>query len=210
MHVRTIRAALVAALASAPASAESGKWLNLHLQPGAAIPLGPAVPTPVGQGVFLQLDVPVRWNIAAQAAIGAVFSPGTAMGGGLGVRYRLLDDDAGYLWHLGEREPSEHAGNLFGNVWVDADLLLLGGEPTPRFGFDVGLGIEGSLIDGLQLGPYARFLHIGGENALMLGLSLSIGVPDTTVHRPAQPSGERAAVSSGGLSDRKLRQSTRS
>jgi hypothetical protein len=193
VHVRTIRAALVAVFASAPALAESGKWLNLHLQPGVAFPIAAASATPVGQGVFLQVDVPLPVGLAAQATLGALsfgfgefLNPGTGMGGGVGLRYRLLDDDKGYLWHIGERKIEGHRGNLFGNVWVDADLVLLGGGPVARFGFDVGLGIEASLLDGVQVGPYAKFLRVGAENILMAGISLSLGVPDDSLHVAAQ------------------------
>jgi hypothetical protein len=195
VHVRTIRAALVAVFASAPALAESGKWLSLHLQPGVAFPIAPASAARVGQGVFLQVDMPLplALRLAAQATLGALsfgvgefLSPGTAMGGGVGLRYRLLDDDKGYLWHIGERKIEGHRGNLFGNFWVDADLVLLGGGPVARVGFDVGLGIEASLLDGVQVGPYAKFLRVGAENILMAGISLSLGVPDDSLHEAAQ------------------------
>ena len=195
MRARTIFPALAALLATDPALAESGKWLNLHLEPGAAIPIASPSGARVGQGVFLKVDVPLPTPIrlAAQATLGALsfgfgppLNPFTGIGGGVGVRYRLLDDDRGYLWHLGEKSPEGHRGNLLGNAWVDADFIVLGGGPEVRVGFDVGAGIEASLLDGIQLGPYVKFLRAGAENILIAGISLSLCVPDDNLRETAQ------------------------
>ena len=193
MGVRTISIAVAASLVAGPAEAESGRWLNLHLEPGAAIPLAAPSGTPVGQGVFLKVDVPLPIRLAAQATLGALsfgfgpfLNPGTGMGGGVGMRYRLLDDDQGYLWHIGESSPGGHRGNLLGNAWVDANLIVLGGGPALRVGFDVGAGIEASLLDGVQVGPYLKFLRAGAENMLIAGISLSLCVPDDNLRETAQ------------------------
>src|SRR5919198_3806554 len=102
------------------------------------------------------------------------------------MRYRVIDDDRGYLWHLGEKDPKGHRGNLLGNAWVDADALLLGGGGAARVGFDVGAGIEASLVDGVQMGPYVKFLRDGAENMLIVGLSLSLCVPDQNIREAGE------------------------
>lgn len=186
-HTLALTVCTLLCLATPRADAESGSTLNIHLEPGAFIPVADPLQTPTGQGVSLKVDVPLVAGLAAQAnatAIsfrsGAYLNPGTRLGGGLGLRYRVLDDQTGYLLHLGAN-PEGHRGNLFGNLWVDANVLFLGGAGL-RTGFDVGVGVEASLVDGLQVGPFGKFVYFGPEKMAVAGLSISVGVPDPSKH----------------------------
>jgi len=58
--------------------------------------------------------------------------------------------------------------------------------PRDRIGFDAGLGLELSLIDGVQVGPFVKYLQVvetssqlapGDARIAMAGLSVSIGAP---------------------------------
>ena len=59
--------ATVALFASSAARAESGSALNVHVEPGAAIPTVSPGSVPVGQGVALKLDFPLFEGFAIQA-----------------------------------------------------------------------------------------------------------------------------------------------
>jgi outer membrane protein OmpA-like peptidoglycan-associated protein len=171
-----------------PAAAESGAWLNLHLEPGIALPTSGVTGTSHARSLGLKLDVPIWKGLAVQALgqvhafpVAGVHSDNALFGFGAGVRYRILDDQQGYFFHLGAN-PEGHRGNLFGNLWVDAQVLMVRSGLRRGPGLDVGLGVESSLLDGLQIGPYVRYSYWGPEALAVLGLSVSIGIPETSVH----------------------------
>lgn len=106
--------------------------------------------------------------------------------GALGVRLRPLNDDNGYLWAW--RPSHDHTGNLAGNLFVDlnVDYYFTGG--LHRFGADLGVGYELSVVNGLQIGPFARVLYVfqkEQENRrnsqdgwfVLAGLSFSLAIP---------------------------------
>jgi OOP family OmpA-OmpF porin len=108
---------------------------------------------------------------------------GMFMAGG-GIRFRPLNDQSGYAVHLGS--ASHHRGNLFGNLWIDADIGYVRTGSRNRLGFDAGLGLELSVIDGIQLGPFIKYVQIletssqlQPEDAriAMAGISASVGGP---------------------------------
>lgn len=169
-------AALTAALSLAAASAYAEAYkVNLHIAPGVGTDLSkPAFAT----GADLKLDLafisigPVAPQLEA-FGVGSndntVLNSGALFGAGIGLRWRILNDEKGYLFM-----PGGTSGNPWGNLWLDAHLAVSNGGP--RIGFDVGLGYELSLLDGLQLGPYAKFIYLN-EAALLFGLSFSVGGP---------------------------------
>ncbi len=188
MRVGVAVIAAVGALAGV-ARGESSDF-NLHVEPQTGLALEtPAGLPPYGSGVAFKLDAP--WLVNATVApqlqgFGLAYSnrvilnEGAAFGFGAGLRVRLLDDHSGYLVHLGSEEG--HKGNLFGNLWMDADVNYC--AQGIGFGFDAALGVEASLVDGLQIGPFLKFAMTGPTSGLFLGVSLSIGVPDDQVHEP--------------------------
>jgi hypothetical protein len=97
---------------------------------------------------------------------------GSAFGVGVGARLRLFNDERGYLWNPGTRRT----GNVWGNAWIDAHLTV----NSPGVGFDVGAGVELSLLEGLSLGPFAKFARVGPHSLLLFGLTITIGAPQTT------------------------------
>ncbi len=160
---------------AATAHAEQSK-INIHLEPGAGIGLndnGRFV-----SGVALKVDASLfkGWRVAPELelfALGSVNSnylaKGQALGAGIGLRVRLLNDEKGYRF-----VPGGQAGNWWGNLWVDAHFNY---SASLGVGFDVGAGYEFSLLDGLQVGPFAKFFMPGPNQALLFGLTFSIGVP---------------------------------
>lgn len=166
-----IIAALV--LGSSTAIAESGP-VNFHLEPGAAFAFPASGYRGAGFAGALKVDVPVFGPLAVQGQ-GLVTSlprsvrAANIFGAGVGLRLRLLDD------HKGPRFGSAGAGNWFGNVWLDGGLLFTGTRSLDRLGFDVGLGVELSLIEGLQVGPFVKFTHADALSMAIAGLSISLG-----------------------------------
>ncbi len=183
-----LRALLTAvALCAAPAFAEQA-LVNIHLDPmggfgvdrlkyvvGASLKvdttaikaLGPVAPQIEGFGVG--------------AGDATYLQKGALFGFGVGARLRLFDDEQGYLFNPG----SKHTGNLWGNLWLDSHFIYTSGGFGP--GFDVGLGVELSLVEGLNVGPFAKFMFTrqrpGDASPLMMmffGISFSIGAPQTT------------------------------
>ena len=160
---------------AATAQAEQSK-INIHLEPGAGVGLNDN-----GRflsGVALKVDTTVLnwWRVAPELelfALGSVNSnylaKGQALGAGIGLRIRLLNDEKGYRF-----VPGGQSGNWWGNLWVDAHFNYSG---SLGVGFDVGAGYEFSLLDGLQVGPFAKFFMPGPNQALLFGLTFSIGVP---------------------------------
>lgn len=130
---------------------------------------------------FLGPVAPQIEFFGASAADRTYLEDGAVFGGGIGARLRLFNDEKGYLWNPGTRRT----GNLWGNLWVDAHLTLNSGGFGP--GFDVGLGAELSLLEGLSVGPFAKYsflqqrpVDVSPHSLLMFGLSFTIGAPQTT------------------------------
>ncbi len=179
---------LVAALLAATPSLAEQAAVNFHLDPmvgtgldkpklvtGAALKIDTTLLTFLGP-VAPQLEL-----FGASAADRTYLDDGSVFGGGLGARVRFFTDEQGYLVNPG----TKHTGNLWGNAWADAHFTWSSGGFGP--GFDVGVGAELSLIDGLSVGPFAKFMLFGarvGEtvphSVLLFGLSFTIGAPQTT------------------------------
>jgi outer membrane protein OmpA-like peptidoglycan-associated protein len=184
-----VRVLLVAALVAATPSLAEQAAVNFHLDPMVGTGLDkPKLVT----GAALKIDTtllkflgPVAPQVeffGASASDRTYLDDGSVFGGGIGARLRLFNDEQGYLINPG----TKRTGNLWGNAWVDAHLTYASGGFGP--GFDVGLGAELSLLEGLSIGPFAKFMFFGqrqmvdvSPHALLLfGLSFTIGAPQTT------------------------------
>ena len=120
---------------------------------------------------------------------------------GGGARVRLFDRPTGYLLHVGSERG--HQGRLFSALWLDlgAQAIFTGGLTRP--GFEVGLGVDLAVVDGLQVAPFARFMHIrqddpsldGNDPSMVLvGVSFSTGFPNGIIHRVEPEKREVAPV----------------
>ena len=177
----------------APASAESG-MINLHLDVGFGAPLTdpirPRSPKIIGESnsAFGGVGwISGDWQFASPIALELIVGyggfarrmnqtdTGTSYGTiGLGVRWRILDDDGGYL--------NLPTGNFHGNLWASAHIGFHSFD-SQQFGFDVAVGYEASLFRPLQVGIFLRaVMTFGGENQssvdsfLVAGISLSLDV----------------------------------
>jgi outer membrane protein OmpA-like peptidoglycan-associated protein len=160
-------------LLSAVAFAESGT-VNAHVEPGATIAFPSTGYAGTGFSGALKLDLPITGPLAVQGqgvllALPRAVRAANIYGAGLGVRVRLLDDHKGSLF------GGTGGGNWFGNLWFDGGLLLAGTSSLNRIGVDVGLGVESSLFEGLQVGPFVKFTNADALSMATLGLSLSFG-----------------------------------
>jgi outer membrane protein OmpA-like peptidoglycan-associated protein len=182
------------------ARAESGDY-NIHLEIGPGFAVTGWQADELGVGVFgaakFELAV-IKWlGIDVGGGHLQFFKGGHPPGykpidaaywtnGCIGVRFRLFNDESGFLWPW--RKTPDHAGNLWGNLWIDlhGDYYYTG--DLNRFGADIGLGAELSLVNGLQMGPFARIQYVfqkdsGNERdsddawILLAGLSFSISIP---------------------------------
>ncbi|MBL8949696.1 MAG: hypothetical protein JNK82_02895 [Myxococcaceae bacterium] len=177
MKMRLI--ALTAALASTAAFGESYK-VNFHLSPMFGMQFKPEG---LISGAEFKADIaalsigPVSPQLEAfglGAGGATLLEKGSLFGGGIGLRWRILNDEKGYRFMAG---GAPH-GNLHGNLYLDADFLISNGGTNggPRIGFDAALGYEVSLIDGLQVGPFAKVMYLR-DPMMLFGISLSIGAP---------------------------------
>ncbi len=192
------RLAAVCLLCSLQAFAESGK-INFHVEPALSAALnGPGGGSLWGAGASFKVDLKSfgKGPVAPQlAGYGVSFpdrrllSSGSAFGGGVGLRIRFIDDQGGYRFHLGGQEG--HEGNWLGGVWADGNVTFSGPHGV---GFDASAGVELSLVDGLQMGPLVRFQHVAAHSLVGLGLSITVGAPDTTRHNP-DPDGDGMVTS---------------
>jgi len=182
------------------ARGETGR-LNAHLELGPAFPVSGWQAEDLGPGLYgagrLELAL-ARWvgvDLGASylGFYGHANPPGYEpldgaylIAASAGLRFRVLDDDAGYLWSWGPKR--DHTGNLWGNLWLDlhGGYVYTGGEH--RFGADAGLGAQLSIVNGLQLGPFVRAFYVhqpdsenrrDSEDAwiLLAGLGGSIAIP---------------------------------
>lgn len=183
-----LRVLLVAAVCAATPSLAEQAAVNFHLDPMVGTGLDR---TRLVTGAALKIDTTVLKFLGPLApqfelfGVGAsdrtYLHEGSLFGGGLGLRLRLFNDEQGYFFN----PKTDHIGNLWGNLWLDAHFTLNSGGYGP--GFDAGLGYEFSLVEGLNVGPVAKFMFASQRPAdasplmlLMFGLSVTIGAPQTT------------------------------
>ncbi|MEM7447702.1 MAG: OmpA family protein [Myxococcota bacterium] len=159
--------------------------LNAHLEGGGGLPFagdtrpGAEGDSRAGGGIaWISLDWQLAAPLALEAALGfGGFSkalPGESLSGtrytsfGVGFRYRILDDTAGY--------SNEEYGNWKGNLWVSSHLGVTG-YGSPQFGADFATGYEFSAIRPFSFGPFARAALALGEHSsafFVAGLSFSL------------------------------------
>ncbi len=191
---------VIATMASSPALSETGR-VNLHLEGAPALTLNNWQRETLGTGLAGggRLEYVFHERFGVQLGVLSVnFSEGDHPTGyrsiegaqvtavSVGGRFRILNDDQGYLWSWGHRP--DHTGNWWGNLWVDlhGDYFHTGGEH--RAGADLGIGAEFSLLNGLQIGPFIRMMYVfqpdstnnrDSADALVAvaGLSLSAAYP---------------------------------
>ncbi len=170
--------ALTIALAATGAFGEAYK-ANVHLSPLFGFQVKPQG---MISGAEFKLDLafisigPVAPQLelfGLGSASANLLEKGSLFGGGIGLRWRILNDEKGYFIM-----PGGPGGNLHGNLFIDADFVISngGGNGAPRYGFDVSLGYELSLIDGLQIGPFVKYVFLRDSHVLF-GLSFTIGGP---------------------------------
>jgi outer membrane protein OmpA-like peptidoglycan-associated protein len=168
---------VAAVCVAGPAFAEAYK-VNAHIEPGGGAGLSPGF---FVSGAALKMDLgvlklgpvtPQVEGFGLGTAEATVLEHGTLYGAGLGVRWRILNDEKGYFFN-----PGGARGNLWGNLWLDAHLAIANG--APRVGLDLAFGGELSLIDGLQAGPFVKLIWLR-DPLLLFGLSFSVGWPYAT------------------------------
>lgn len=89
---------------------------------------------------------------------------------GAGFRLRMFADTHGAL---------SEGGTAAGNLWLDAHFSYVNHIYEDHGGYDVGLGYEFALFKNINMGPYARFMHVvlGDDLKYMAvsgGLAISI------------------------------------
>jgi outer membrane protein OmpA-like peptidoglycan-associated protein len=198
-------AALIVVSLPGAASADSG-WLNIHVEGAPAFFLTQPQSDWYGTGgaAALRVDYSPISRLGIQAsALFAQFpqtasdfdfeaqglrAPGAsfAVFVTLGLRVRLLNDQGGYALAWRRRPGWRHEGNLHGNLWLDAAAAYVRTGDLDRAGLEVGLGYELSLVDGLQLGPFLRYLHVfqpddqledSDAMILLAGVSFTVAIP---------------------------------
>ncbi len=182
------------------AHAETGDY-NIHLETGPGFALSGWQAEELGVGVFGA----ARFEFALTGWFGIDIGGGYLQffggehpagykqidgaywyNGCLGVRFRPLNDEQGYKWPW--RETPDHAGNLWGNLWLDLHADYFSTGDLNRFGADAAIGAEFSLLNGLQVGPFARAVYVFQPNStndrdsadawiLLAGLSFSVAIP---------------------------------
>lgn len=172
MNSRLVALTAALSLVASTASAEAYK-VNVHVSPM----FGTDLQRPgFLSGFDIKIDFALfSFPVAPQIELfgigssnNALLINGTLFGAAAGVRWRILNDEKGY-----RIMPGGTPGNLPGNLWLDAMFAIGQG---PRVGFIAGLGYEFSIIDGLQIGPFAKFYWLT-DSILMFGLSFSLGGP---------------------------------
>ncbi len=153
--------------------------VNIHLDPGVGTGLDKAV---LISGAALKVDttlIKALGPLAPQLEVFGVsavnqsyLDGGSAFGAGLGARLRLFNDEKGYFFNPGQ----SYHGNFAGNFWVDAHVTYTSGGMG--VGFDVGTGYEFSLVEGMSVGPFAKFTLNTQHQNLLFGVSFTIGAPD--------------------------------
>ncbi len=170
--------ALVTVMIGASAAAEKSAF-NIHLDPMVGTGLDKAI---FVSGASLKVDTtllkalgplaPQIEGFGVSAVNHSYLDQGSAFGGGIGLRLRLFNDEKGYYFNPGQA----YHGNFAGNLWLDAHFTYTSGGFGP--GFDVGAGYELSVVEGMSVGPLAKFMMNTQHQLLMFGLSFTIGAPD--------------------------------
>jgi len=187
------------------ARAESGDF-NIHLETGPGFALSGWQAEELGTGVFgeIILEYPFEKWVGAEIGGGFLYFFDAHHPEGyrqmdsaylantcLGIRFRPLNDEEGYMWPWST--TPDHTGNIWGNLWIDlhGDMFMTG--ENFRFGADIGLGAELSILNGLQIGPMLRGLYVYQPDSdndrdsqdawiLLAGLSGSITLPPEGKH----------------------------
>ncbi len=185
-----LRLLLVSTVLAASYSSAEKAAVNFHLDPMVGTGLdrnklitGAALKVDTAAIKVLGPIAPQIEFFGASATDRSYLHEGSVFGGGIGLRLRLFNDERGYAFNPGQHGRS---GNVWGNAWVDSHFTVASGGFGP--GFDVGLGAEFSLIEGLSVGPLAKYMffsqRVGTDGApnmlLMFGISFTIGAPQTT------------------------------
>ncbi len=179
MRVSSARVLALAIVTVALSAAAEKSAFNIHLDPMAGTGLDKAI---FVSGASLKVDTtlikalgplaPQIEGFGVSAVNHTYLDQGSAFGGGIGLRLRLLNDEKGYYFNPGQ----PYHGNFAGNLWVDAHFTYTSGGFGP--GFDVGVGYEFSLVEGMSVGPFAKFMMNTQHQLLMFGLSFTIGAPE--------------------------------
>ena len=177
MKSRARIALLAAALLAAPSAFAEAYKINFHIHPQFGWDLSRS-------GFVTGADMKIDFGLLSIGPVAPqleIFGLGSAnntllnngglFGGAVGLRWRIINDEQGYRFMPG---GAPH-GNWLGNLWLDAMFAFSSG---PRLGFNVGLGYEFSVIDGLQIGPFVKFYYLN-EALLFGGLSFSLGGPSS-------------------------------
>ncbi len=185
-----LRVLVVAALLGATPSFAEKAAVNFHLDPMVGTGLdkpklvtGAALKVDTTLLKFLGPVAPQIEFFGGSASDRTYLEDGSVFGVGIGARVRLFNDEQGYFFNPGQ---ANRTGNFWGNAWLDAHFTLASGGFGP--GFDVGLGAEFSVVEGLSVGPFAKFLFlrqrevvdVSPHSILLFGLSFTIGAPQTT------------------------------
>ncbi|MGV3623001.1 MAG: hypothetical protein ACO1OB_19435, partial [Archangium sp.] len=156
-----LRVLLVAALCLATPSFAEKASVNFHLDPMVGFGLdkyrlitGAALKIDTTLLKFLGPLAPQFELYGAGTSDRTYLDAGSVFGGGLGLRLRLFNDEKGYFFNPG----STHTGNLWGNLWVDAHVTSNSGGYG--VGFDAAVGAEFSLVEGLNIGSFAKFVYL--------------------------------------------------
>lgn len=179
MRVGGHRLLALAALSTALVASAEKSAFNIHVDPSAGFGLNQIH---FVSGATLKVDTalikalgplaPQIEGFGVSALTRGFLDEGSAFGGGVGARLRLFNDEQGYFFNPGQ----PYRGNLEGNLWLDAHLTYTSGGFG--LGFDVGAGYEFSLVEGLSLGPVAKYMFNARNHLLLFGLSFTIGAPE--------------------------------
>jgi len=93
---------------------------------------------------------------------------------GAGLRLRFFADTRGSL---------SEGGTAAGNMWFDAHFDYVNHIYEDHGGYDVGLGYEFALFKNINMGPYARFMHVAigdGVNYISISGGLAISIAGDT------------------------------
>jgi outer membrane protein OmpA-like peptidoglycan-associated protein len=207
---------LALAVAVPPARADSGA-LDLHLEAGGAALLRAPQTDYFGLGGSAAAALeyaPLSWLGIEAAYLFAGFTEGDGPFArpdgflhfvGLGLRFRPVNDDAGFLLHVGDH-ADWHEGNPWGDLWISAHFGYVRTGDLDRWGFDVGLGYQFSLVDEFSLGPYVRYFHVNQPDDQPLdaadALGLSFGLAGSICLTGCAKHVEPPDTDGDGLNDR--------
>ncbi|MBN2804138.1 MAG: OmpA family protein [Deltaproteobacteria bacterium] len=94
---------------------------------------------------------------------------------GAGFRLRFLSDTNGAL---------ADGGTAAGNMWIDAHFSYVNHVYEDHAAYDIGVGYEFALFKNINMGPYARFMHVAigsGTRYMAISGGLAISIAgDTT------------------------------